>query len=126
MALPHRTDSIPNGHDAMASLDPEVFDVDPARLRHPQPERPEQAGQGVVDGATGSALDDERSEFHPIEAEGGRFGVDLGPATELRRRVLDEAVDHREAGEAGHRGQPSGHGRGGPPVRFLARAHNSR
>jgi hypothetical protein len=32
--------------------------------------------------------------------------------------VLDQAVDHREAVEAGHRGQASGHGGRGPSVFF--------
>jgi hypothetical protein len=32
----------------MASLDGEVFDVDPARLRDPQSKQPEQAGESMA------------------------------------------------------------------------------
>ena len=69
------------------------------------PSSPKQTGKGLVDDAAGGALGDERAQLHAVEAEGGRFGVDLRTADVLRRRVLDGSVDDGEAVEAGHGGQ---------------------
>ena len=89
----------------VASLDAQMFDVDVQGLGDAQPEETQRASQGLVNDAAGAALGDERAQLHAVEAQGGRLGIDLGPADVLGRRVLDRSIDDGEAVEAGHGGQ---------------------
>jgi hypothetical protein len=106
-----------HGDRAMPACGGERFDVDAARLPHPQAEQSEQARQGVVGWAGGGALGDERAELHPLKAQCGRLGVDLRPADALGRGVLPHSIDDREPVEPGDGRQASAHrGPGRPGV----------
>jgi len=69
----------------MAPFRGDVLDVHAARLGDPQAEQPEEAGKGVVGRSGGGALGDEGAQFHTVEPEGGRLGVDPGPPHVLSR-----------------------------------------
>jgi len=97
----------------VAAFGGDVLDVDSARFRDTQPQEAEETGQGVVGRAAGGTLGDEGAEFHPVEPERGRLGVDPGPANVLGRGVLQDAVDDGEAVEAGQRRQSPPDGRPG-------------
>ncbi len=83
-----------------------------------KPRRPSRQGQGVVRGDARAALGDEGSELHAVQPEGGRLGVDLGPANVFGRGGLHRAVDHSEAVEAGNRRQPTADGGSGEAPLF--------
>ncbi len=51
-----------------------------------RPEQAEEAGHGLVDHTSGRAMSDEGAQLHAVEAQGGRLGVDLGPADVLGGR----------------------------------------
>ena len=73
----------------------------------PQAQQPEQAGQGMVGGASRRPAGDEGAELHPVQAEGGGLGADLGTTHELGGGMRDKAVDHREAVEADDGREPT-------------------
>ena len=102
-----------HGDGAVAALGAQVLDVDATRLRDPQAQQPEQAGQGVIDRPSGGGLGQEGTKLHAVEAERGRLGVDLGTPYVLGRRLSQEAIDDGEAVEADDRGQATADG--GPP-----------
>lgn len=82
----------------------QVLDVDAARLGDPQPEQPEQAGDGVVDRPRRCGLGHEAPSSmrsSPSVAD----SVDLGPADVFGRRLGHVAIDDGEAVEPDHRGQ---------------------
>ena len=84
-----------------------MLDVDAQGLGDAQAEQTEQAGQGLVDDAACGSLGNEGAQLHAVEAQGGRLGVDHGPADVLGRRGLDGPVDDGEPVEAGDGRQTS-------------------
>ncbi len=109
----------------MTPLDAQVLGLDVQGLGDAKAEETEETGQGVVDDAARAALGDEGTQLHADQAEGGRLGVDLGPADVLGRGGLDGSVDDREAVEAGNGGQLTADGGRARPRSSMVRAYSS-
>ena len=74
-----------NRQRAMASLGRQIADIGVERFGDPQAVQRQQRDEGTVSEITQTGLDQQRTEFVAIQAQGSRLVVDLGPANVERR-----------------------------------------